>query len=40
MSSSRRRYSRELKLEVIRRVHETGLSQAQVAKDLGISANT
>ena len=40
MSSSRRRYSREFKLEVIRRVHETGQSQAQVAEDLGISANT
>ncbi len=40
MSSSRRRYSREFKLEVIRRVRESGLSQAQVAKDLGISANT
>ncbi len=40
MSSSRRRYSREFKLEVIRRVRESGLSQSQVAKDLGISANT
>ena len=40
MSSSRRRYSREFKLEVIRRVRDSGQSQAQVAKDLGISANT
>lgn len=40
MSPYRRRYSRELKLEVIRRVHETGRSQAQVAKELGISTNT
>ena len=40
MSSSRRRYSREFKLEAIRRVHETGQSQAQVAKELGVSANT
>jgi len=32
MSYYRRRYSRELKLEVIRRVQETGRSQAQVAR--------
>jgi len=40
MSSPRKRYSREFKLEVIRRVQETGRSQAQVAKELGITANT
>jgi transposase len=40
MNSSRRRYSREFKLEVIRRVRDSGVSQAQVAKDLGISPNT
>ena len=40
MSSSRKRYSREFKLEVIRRVLATGQSQAQVAKELGITANT
>ncbi len=31
MSSSRKRYSREFKLEVIRRVQETDRSQAQVS---------
>ena len=40
MSPSRRRFSREFKLEVVRRVQETGRTQAQVAKELGISANT
>jgi len=40
MRPSRRRYGRELKLEVVRRVQETGRSQAQVAEELGVSANT
>ncbi len=40
MSSSRIRYSREFKLEVVRRVEEIGRTQAQVAEELGISANT
>lgn len=40
MSSSRKRCSHEFKLETIRRVRETGQSQARVAKELGISANT
>ncbi len=40
MSSSRRRFSREFKLEVVRRVEETGRTQSQVAKELEISANT
>ncbi len=31
MSSSHRRYSREFKLEVVRRVDETGRTQAQVS---------
>jgi transposase-like protein len=40
MSSPRKRYGRQFKLEVVRRVQETGRSQAQVAKELGISPNT
>jgi len=40
MSVSRRRYSREFKLEVVRRVQEMGRTQAQVAEELGVSANT
>ena len=40
MSGSRRRYSREFKLEVVRRVQELGRTQAQVAEELGVSANT
>jgi len=40
MSGTRRRYSREFKLEVVRRVQELGRSQAQVAEELGVSANT
>ena len=40
MSGSRRRYCREFKLEVVRRVQELGQSQAHVAEELGISANT
>ncbi len=40
MSPSRKRYNREFKLEVIRRVQETGRSQAQVAKELGLAPNT
>ena len=40
MSSSRKSYSREFKLETIRRLRATGQSQAEVAKELGISANT
>jgi transposase-like protein len=40
MGSPRRRYNREIKLEVISRVRESGLSQALVAKDLGINTNT
>jgi transposase len=40
MSTPRRRFSREFKLEAVRRVQETGRTQAQVADELGISANT
>ena len=40
MNSSGRRHSRQFKLEVVRRVQETGRSQAQIAKELGIGANT
>ena len=40
MSSSRKSYSRDFKLEVVRRIQATGQSQAQVAKELGISPNT
>ncbi len=39
MSTPRRRFSRELKLEAVRRVQETGRTQAQVAEELGVSAN-
>jgi len=40
MSPSHKRYSREFKLEVVRRVQVTGQSQAQAAKELGITPNT
>ena len=40
MSRSSPRYSRELKLEAVRRVLESGLPQNQVARDLGLSPNT
>jgi len=40
MSTPRRRFSRELKLEAVRRVQETGRTQTQVAEELGVSANT
>ena len=40
MSSSGKRYSREYKIEVVRRVQITGQSQREVAQELGISPNT
>ena len=40
MSSSHKRYSREFKLEVVRRVQVTGQRQVEVAKELGIVPNT
>jgi len=40
VGSSRRRFSREFKLEAVRRVEETDRSQAQVAEELDINAHT
>jgi len=40
MSPSQKRYSREFKLEVVRRIQVTGQSQSEVARELGISPNT
>ncbi len=40
MSPSQKRYSREFKLEVVRRIQATGQSQAEVARELDISPNT
>ena len=40
MSPSQKRYSREFKLEVVRRVQISGKSQREVADELGISPNT
>ena len=40
MKTPRRRFTRELKLEAVRRVQETGRTQAQVAEELGVSSNT
>ena len=40
MSSSHKRYSREFKMEVVRRVQVTGQRQVEVAKELGIVPNT
>ncbi len=40
MGSKRRRYSREFKLEALREILEEGRSARQVAKDLGIAAET
>ena len=40
MSVTRRRYPREFKIDAIKRVLEDGQPQAQVARDLGIPANT
>ncbi len=40
MSVSRRNYSREFKIEAVRRVHEMGLTQAEVAGELGVSVNS
>ena len=40
MSTPRRRFNREFKLEAIRRVEETGRTLSQVAEELGVSANT
>ncbi len=40
MSTGRRRYSRDFKLEAVRRIQETGQSQAQLSRELGVSVNT
>ncbi len=40
MSRTRRRFGREFKLEAVRRILESGLSQAEVARDLDLSPNT
>jgi len=40
MSVTRRRYSREFKIDAIKRVVEDGQPQSHVARDLGISINT
>ena len=40
MSASQKRYSREFKIELVRRIQESGRTQAEVAKELGIAANT
>jgi len=37
---SRRAYTREFKIEAVRRVVEDGVPQTHVARELGISANT
>jgi transposase len=39
MGSSCKRYSREFKVETVRKILETGQSQAEVARELDISAN-
>ncbi len=40
MSVTRRRYSREFKIDAIKRIVEDGQPQSHVARDLGISINT
>ena len=40
MSGARRRYTREFKIDAVRRVLEDGQPQQHVARDLGVSANT
>jgi transposase len=40
MSITRRRYSREFKIDAIKRIVEDGQPQSHVARDLGISINT
>jgi transposase len=40
MPSTRRRYSREFKIDAIKRIIEDGQPQQHVARDLGVSANT
>lgn len=40
MAGPRRTYTREFKIEAIRRVIEDGIAQTHVARELGISPNT
>jgi len=40
MAGSRRKHSREFKIEAVRRVVEDGIPQTHVAEELGVSANT
>ena len=40
MAGSRRSYTREFKIEALRRVIEDGVPQTHVARELGISPNT
>lgn len=40
MAGSRRTYTREFKIEALRRVIEDGVPQTHVARELGISPNT
>ena len=40
MARSRRTYTREFKVDAVRRVLEDGLTQRHVAQELGISPNT
>jgi len=40
LSSSNKRYSREFKLEVVRRIQSSGQSQAGMARELDVAPNT
>jgi len=40
MGKTRRTYTREFKIEALRRVIEDGIPQTRVAEELGVSANT
>ena len=40
MSASQKRYSREFKIELVRRIQESGRTQSEVDKELSIAANT
>jgi transposase len=40
MSGKRRSFTREFKVEAVRMIVEDGMSQAQVSRELGVSAET
>lgn len=40
MSGKRRTFAREFKVEAVRMIVEDGMSQAQVSRELGVSAET